>query len=159
MKILVIYYTKTGHTLEAISPFVESIKLEGADVEVVLTKDFKSEMISDFDALVVGTPCWGGSSGFTGVAGPIVRAIKKMPQDGLKNKFCAGIAVHAKYGGKATLLHLEKVLAEKGCENFTRGPIVKAGTLGSIFKGKSVTNADEDLIRIFGKEFFKKVVR
>ncbi len=70
---------------------------------------------------------------------------------------CGGIAIHAKYGGKATLAHLKKLLTNKSCENFNLGPVVKAGTLGSIFKGPSVTKADEELIRDYGKEFTNNI--
>lgn len=153
MNTLLIYHTKTGHTLEALTPFVETLKAEGAVVQVVLASDFEPASMLKYDSLVVCTPCWGGSSGFTGVAFPIVNALNKLPEDGLKGKLCGGIAIHAKYGGKATLAHLTKLLTNKGCENFNPGPVVKAGTLGSIFKGPSVTKEDEELIKVYGKTF------
>ncbi len=86
MKILLIYHTKTGHTLGAVTPFVETLRSAGAEVLVVLAADFEPETMSKHDSLVVCTPCWGGSSGFVGVAGPIVRALNKLPEDGLKRQ-------------------------------------------------------------------------
>lgn len=155
MKTLIIYHTKTGHTLEALNPFIESMDAGGETVKVVLAKDFKPEMLTGVDSFVVGTPCWGGSSGASGVAFPIIKAIKKIPNDALRDKKCGGIVVHAKYGGKTTLKHLKKLLESKGCQSFTHAPVVKAGTLGSVFKGKSVSETDEDLMRQFGKEFMQ----
>lgn len=153
MKILVLYHTKTGHTLEAINPFVESVTSKGSEVDTVLAKDFNPSMIEDYDAFLVGTPCWAGSSGVVGVATPVVNAIKKLGNESLQGKICGGIAIHAKYGGETTLSHLERLLNKKGGKNFMPGPVVKAGTLMSVFKGPSVSKSDEDRIRIYANDF------
>ena len=95
---LIIYHTKTGHPLAAINPFVESIKAEGVNINIVKAKDFEPDVIHDCNAFVVGTPCWKGSTGLGGVASPLVNVLKKLPHNSLKGKICGGIAVHAKYG-------------------------------------------------------------
>lgn len=153
MRTLIIYHTKTGHTLEAIRPFADTLKEAGAEARIVLAKDFTASMLTNFDSFVIGTPCWGGSSGVTGVAIPIISAVKKLSSDALQDRLCGGIVVHARYGGKATMSHVERLLRSKGCTNSVSGPVVKAGTLGSVFKGRSVTKQDEELIRAYGKEF------
>lgn len=157
MKMLIIYHTKTGHTLEAIKPFSDVAKSLGVQVDIVLAKKFKPETIAQYDAFVVGTPCWGGSSGMTGVATPIIKVLKKLPENSLIDKLCGGIAVHAKYGGAATLSHLEKLMEKKGCTELKKAPIAKAGVLTSIVKGKSVSKADEDVLREFGQEFIRQL--
>lgn len=113
-------------------------------------------MLSEHDALIVGSPCWAGSSGITGVAAPLVKVLKKLPDNSLKDKACGGIAVHAKYGGAATLKHLKKLLSSKGCDNFVTAPVVKAGVLMNLYKGPSVIKPDEEKLKNFGAKFIKK---
>ncbi|WP_068475729.1 flavodoxin family protein [Saccharicrinis aurantiacus] len=158
MKILIIYHTKTGHTQEAITPMIEGLKAKGTKVDVSLAKDFNGSMLSDYDALIVGTPCWAGSSGIAGVASPVIKAIKSIPENELQGKLCGGVAVHAKYGGESTLRHLEKLLSQKGCESLLTAPVVKAGTLMSILKGPSVTKEAEEELRKFGEGFASQLL-
>jgi len=153
MKILVLYYSKTGHTLEAVRPMIEGITESGSTVDTVTAKKFQNTMLSDYDALIIASPCWGGSTGITGAATPITKVLKKLDDGCLKNMTCGGISVHAMSGGKATLSHIEKLLAAKGCVNFKKGPVGKAGTPVSIGKGKSVSSEDAIRFKNFGKEF------
>jgi flavodoxin len=153
MKTLILYHTKTGHTLEAINPTIEGLKSGGSEVNLVQAKDFKNSMLSENDAIIVGTPCWSGSIGISGVATPIVKVLKKLPDNSLKDKTCGGIAVHAKYGGEATLNHLRRLLSSKGCENLITAPVVKAGVLMSLYKGPSVKKSDEEKLKEFGEKF------
>ena len=154
MKTLVLYYTKSGHTLEAVTPLVDGIRSTGSEAEIVSVEKFNSSMISDYDAFIVGSPCWAGSVSSTGVAAPLVKALKSLPENILKGKLCGGIAVNAQYGGETTLSHIKDLLSMKGCEKFSSGPIAKAGSLMlSLVKGPSVKKADEDLFRAYGIEF------
>lgn len=153
MNTLILYHTKTGHTLEAINPVVEGIKEAGGHTKVVLAEEFENEMIHDFDSLIIASPCWAGSSGITGVAFPLVNVLKKLPKESLKDKLCGGIALHARFGGDGTIQHIKKLLSKKGCENFKAAPIIKAGVLMSLYKGPSVKKTDEEVLKSFGKEF------
>jgi flavodoxin len=153
MKVLVLYYSKTGHTLEAVNPMVEGIKSAGSEVTVVTTKEFKSSMIEDHDALIVGSPCWGGVIAKDAAAKPIVKMLQELPEECLKHKKCGGFAVHAFAGGKNTLAHIRKLLSSKGCDNYKDSPVGKAGTAGSVTKGKSLSGADEDSFKAFGAAF------
>jgi len=99
MNTLILYHTKTGHTLEAINPLVKGIIEAGGQAETILAEEFKIETLKNYDSLIVASPCWGGSSGITGVAFPLVNILKKLPSDSLKDKLCGGVAIHAKYGG------------------------------------------------------------
>lgn len=159
MKTLILYYTKTGHTLEAINPIVLSIKAAGGEAKVVLDKDFENKMINDYESLIVASPCWGGCSGIMGVAKPLVSILKNLPPESLKGKFCGGVAIHAKYGGESTLNHLKKLLSRKGCESFKPSPVIKAGTLLSLFKGPSVSKTDEERLKSYGKDFFSEALK
>lgn len=57
MKVLVLYHTKTGHTLEAANATANGIRDAGSEVDVVAVKGFDASRISDYDALIVGSPC------------------------------------------------------------------------------------------------------
>lgn len=156
MKTLIIYYTKTGHTLEAINPFAETLKKEGSEVQIVLAKNFKPEMLSGYDSLFIGSPCWAGAAGNAVLPGQINKAIDKIPDNALKGFFCGGLAIHAFKGGELTIAQLKTRLMEKGCENFKSGPVIRAGVPLSIIKGKSVSKTDEGLVRSFAKGFCKQ---
>lgn len=156
MKTLVLYHTKTGHTLEAINPIVESIIASGGEAKVVLAKDFVTQIIHDYESLIVASPCWAGSSGVVGVAAPLVKVLKNLPTESLKDKLIGGVAIHAQTGGEATLSHLEKLLSRKGCENFKSAPVIKAGVLMSLYKGPSVSQTDKERLSAFGREFVKE---
>jgi len=151
MNAVILYYTKTGHTLEAISPIAQALQEKGVSTNIVLAKDFDSTALNDIDIFIVGTPCWGGSSGITGVATPIQKALKKINSNALEKVKCFGVAVHAKYGGEATLNHLEKLLKNHGAVGMVKAPIAKAGVLTSIVKGKSVTPQDEQILYDFAE--------
>lgn len=153
MKTLVLYYTKTGHTLEAVNPMVEGLKSTGSTVDVVAAADFDASSIASYDAFIVGSPCWAGSIGKSGVAGPLVKALKKLDAGSLKGKRCGGISVHGKKGGVTTVSHLERLLSSAGCNDYQHGPVAKAGTLGGITKGPSVTSDDAEIFRMFGVNF------
>ena len=151
MKAVILYHSKTGHTLEAITPIARGLVEMGVLTNIVKAKEFKSSMLNGADLLVVGTPCWGGSSGITGVATPIQKALKKLDSNALEKFKCMGVAVHAKYGGEATLNHLEKLLKKQGSNGMIKAPVAQAGVLTSIVKGKSVTAEDEKFLFEFAK--------
>ncbi len=153
MKALVLYYSKTGHTLEAVTPMTEGLKSSGAEVTVVSTVDFKNPMIDDCDAFIVGSPCWAGVVAKDGAAKPIVKVLQELPEGCLKNKKCGGIAVHSFAGGRNTLNHIKTLLESKSCEDYKEGPIGKAGSPGSVTKGKPLSPADKELFKTFGADF------
>jgi len=159
MNTLILYHTKTGHTLEAIKPVEEGIRKAGGFVKTVLAEKFKVETIQNFDSLIIASPCWAGSSGITGVAFPLVNVLKKLPENSLKNKYCGGIAIHARFGGEGTLKHIEKLLIKKGCNKFKPAPIIKAGVLMSLYKGPSVKKKDEILLEQFGFNYAQECLR
>ncbi|MHC4872385.1 MAG: flavodoxin family protein [Planctomycetota bacterium] len=153
MKVLILYYTKTGHTLEAVNAAAEGIRSAGSEADLVAVDDFKSDIISDYDGLIVGSPCWAGSLALGGVATPVVDLLKSLPENSLSGKRCGSIAVHMLTGGKKTIHSIHKLLIKKGCENFRPGPAAKAGTPMSLWKGPSVKPEDEEKFRSYGAEF------
>ena len=157
MRILVLYYSKTGHTLEAVNPMVDGLRSGGSEAEAVNTKGFNAKKISEYDALIVGSPCWGGSIWKKSAAFPVVRALKKLPKDSLKEIRCGGISIHGGRGGEITIEHLRRLLESRGCQDFRPGPVAKAGTAISIGRGPSVKDEDLKKFKEYGSSFAKQL--
>jgi flavorubredoxin len=156
MKVILLYYTKTGHTLEAINAVAEGIKSAGSNAEIVNVKSFKSDMLSNCDAFIVGSPCWAGSmSNKAGIANPIKEALVSLDKGVLKGIRCGGVAVNAGKGGEVTIKNVGLILATKGCEEYVPGPVARAGSPISLWKGRSVSEKDLGTYRTYGAGFVK----
>lgn len=153
MKILVLYFSKTGHILEAANATVEGIRSAGSEADLVAVSDFQASMVTDYEGLILGSPCWAGSVTPWGVAMPVLSALNSLPPDCLKEKRCGGISVHSKMGGKTTVRTLGRLLSRKGCEDYRPGPAAKAGTPFSLWKGPSVGDQDEARFKAYGAKF------
>lgn len=153
MKILILYYSKTGHTLEAVNAVAEGIRQSGARADLFSVEQFDEAMITEYDGFIVGSPCWAGSITPNGVALPVQRALDSLPPQSLKGKRCGAIAVHSWMGGKTTERQLGINLRRKGCEDYRSGPVVKAGVPFSAWTGSSVKSRDEERLRVFGADF------
>jgi len=153
MRTMVLYYSKTGHTLEAVNAIAEGIRSAGAEVDLVTVSDFRPAALADYDALIVGSPCWAGSVTSGGLAKAVRRALNSLPADCLKGKRCGGISVHATKGGETTVRTLGRLLSQKGCQDYRPGPVAKAGVPFSLWKGPSVGPQDEELLKAFGTGF------
>lgn len=153
MKILLLYYTKTGHTLEAVKAVAEGIRSAGNSGEIVRVREFRASMLTDCDALIVGSPCWAGSITPGGVAGPVTRILKALPSAALDGMRCGGVSVHSGFGGKTTIATLGRMLADKGCTDYRPGPAARAGSPFSIWKGPDVKAPDLARFRDYGSTF------
>jgi multimeric flavodoxin WrbA len=152
MKVLFLYHTKTGHTLEAANATAEGIRSAGSEVDLVQAKDFDPGQLADYDALIVGSPCWFGSVA-GGIARPVQEALDSLAPDALQGKTCGAISVGAFAGAGGTVAALGTALEGKGAGEFRPGPTARAGVPLSVVKGPSVSAADEDSFRAFGAEF------
>lgn len=156
MKVLILYFTKTGHTLEAANATAEGIRAAGSEVDLITVKDFVGDKLPDYEALIVASPCWGGSiSKKGGIPGPVKKALKGLEPGAVKGKRCGGISVHAGGGGENTVKNIGTMLMEKGCEDYRAGPVATAGVPLSLWKGPSVSSEDQERFRAFGSEFVK----
>ena len=154
MNALLLYHTKTGHTLEAANAIVQGIQSAGGSVTLVLAKDFTPQTINQYDVLIVGSPCWGGSIA-NGIATPIADAINKITNE-VTGKLCAGFSVNAGYGGQSTVKSLGERLKAKGCADYVAGPVAKAGSPLSLWVGSAVKPEDLARYRAFGEDLVKK---
>jgi len=153
MRVLVLYYSKTGHTLEAAKATAEGIRSAGSEAHLVAVDDVRAAALPDHEGLILGSPCWAGSVTPWGVATPVLRALDSLPPDALKGKRCGGISVHSQMGGKTTVVTLGRLLSQKGCEDYRPGPAAKAGVPFSLWKGPSVGAQDEARFRAYGAGF------
>ena len=155
MKVLILYYSKSGHTLEAANATAEGIRSAGSEADIVAVTDFDASLIAKYDGLIVGSPCWAGSVTGAGIANPIKQAIKPLAIDALEQRRCGGISVYAITGGNNTVRAIGKQLIKKGCSNYMPGPSAKAGVPLSTVKGPSVTTKDEEIFKAYGAKFVK----
>lgn len=154
MKTLILYHTKTGHTLEAANAAADGIRAAGSEVDVVAVKGFDTGRISDYDALIVGSPCWSGSvSKKGGISIPVKKMLDALEPGTLKGKRCGIIVVQSIGGGKNTLKSIGEILMKKGCDDYKAAPVATAGVPLSLWKGPSVKAEDQEILRKFGSEF------
>jgi flavodoxin len=154
MNALLLYYSKTGHTLEAANAIVQGIQSAGGSVTLVSAKDFTPQTINQYDVLIVGSPCWGGSIA-SGISTPISDAMNKINNE-VTGKICAGFSVNAGYGGESTVKSIGERLKAKGCNDYTAGPVAKAGVPFSVWVGPAVKPEDLARYRAFGEDLVKK---
>lgn len=154
MKVLILYFTKTGHTLEAARATAAGIRSAGSVADIVVTADFDAADLEGYDGLIVGSPCWNGAFG-GGIARPVVQVLDKLPPNALKGKRGGGISVYGGVGGKNTVKAIGDVLAQLGCEDYKPGPAAKAGIPLSLWKGPSVSPDDEERLCAYGAQFVK----
>jgi flavodoxin len=156
MKVLVLYYTKTGHTLEAVSAIADGIRNARSEVDLVDVKSFSAEKLADYNALIVGSPCWTGSLRKNeGLAFPLKNLLVALPPKILNGKRCGGISVHSGAGGDVTIANIGTILREKGSESYIPGPVSKAGVPFSLWKGPSVSDKDREILKAYGSNFVR----
>lgn len=146
VSLIVIYDTKYGNTklvaekiLEAIN---QAIKIT---TEIIDIKDIKIDKITNFDAIVIGTPNhWGGP-----VRG-VKKLIDKLGRADLKSKGIAVFDTYIKADFKKAVNKMEKRISEKipNLKIITPGLSIKVDDMkGPITKGEFVK----------AKEFGKKI--
>jgi flavorubredoxin len=153
MKVLILYYTKTGHTLEAVNATAEGIRSAGSEADLVAVQQFDRAELSGYDAFVVASPCWAGSMGVPRLPPSLAAALKGLGADALQSMRCGGIAVHAGVGGENTIKKISEILLEKGCTDYRSGPVARAGVPFSLWKGPSVNSQDEEHFKAYGASF------
>lgn len=157
MNALLLYHTKTGHTLEAANAIVQGIQSAGGSVTLVLAKDFSPQTINQYNVFIVGSPCWGGSIA-NGISTPVADAMDKITNE-VKGKLCAGFAVNSGYGGQSTVKSIGERLKAKGCGEYVAGPVAKAGAPFSLWVGSAVKPEDRALYTAFGKDLVDKFTK
>ena len=153
MRILLLYHTRTGHTLEAIQAVDAGLRAAGAEGRVVLAASFDVSCLQHSEGMIVGSPCWAGSLGLSGLARPIETALGHLPRGCLLGRRGGGIAVHSRFGGERTVITIGRRLGELGCEDYRGGHAVRAGAPFSWWKGPAVREEDLRRLKAYGRGF------
>lgn len=152
MRTVILYFSKTGHTLEAANAVAEGIRSAGSEADLVSAKDFDVAALARYDSLIVGSPCYYGVVA-SGIAGPVAKALRALGPDALGGKRCGGISVQAAVGAKNTVKSIGTVLQEKGCDEYLPGPVATAGTPMSVVKGPSIDARAKEQFCAYGAQF------
>lgn len=60
-KILIVYYSKTGHTEKMADAVEDAIRQEGVEVVKKKVEDTQIEELLDYDGIIIGSPCYYGT--------------------------------------------------------------------------------------------------
>ena len=60
-KILVAYYSRTGHTEKMAQLVIEGVKKENVEVDLKKIGDFPVKELLDYDGIIIGSPCYYGA--------------------------------------------------------------------------------------------------
>jgi multimeric flavodoxin WrbA len=153
LKVLILYFTKTGHTLEAANATAEGIRSAGSEADLIEAQAFDAAQFVGYDALIVASPCWAGAANQFLLPKPMERALMALAADALQDVRCGGISVHSGIGGENTIRRLGEVLAQKGCADYRPGPAARAGVPFSLWVGPSVKPEDEARFEAYGTAF------
>ncbi len=101
-KVLVTYFSRTGHTkamAEAVAKGARSV--QGAEVRLLPIDKASKEDLLWADAIIVGSPVY-----FTNVASPVLEAMYKWPHAGLKDKIGAAFVTGGSISGGQELTNI-----------------------------------------------------
>ena len=134
-----IYFTRTGHTKQAVEDISKGLEKKGVEFDILNVKDLKINDIpfSEYDILVIGSP--------THAAGParkITKFVKKLSAQHIENKRIGLVTCHAFFGGNQTLKRLENLLKNLNPDTKTENIIVTAGVPASLWKGPNASEKD-----------------
>ena len=151
MKALIIYHTKTGHTLQAAEDIAEGLRARKVDVNIQPANTLTAWNVTDQDIIVVGSPCHAGSVSIrAGISGPILSTLKKLNADALAGKVAGAFSVNFAYGGQKTVDAIEKHLQAAGAHTPQQGVVIRAGVPLSLFKGPMASRKSRNHLVEFG---------
>lgn len=63
-KVLIVYYSKTGHTEKMADAIEEAIRQEGIEVVKKKAEEMQIDDLLNFDGIVIGSPCYYGTMAY-----------------------------------------------------------------------------------------------
>lgn len=138
-KILIIYYSKTGHTEKMAEKIEEAIKEEGIEVVKKRVEDTKVDELLDYDGIVIGSPTYYGI-----MAWPIKKLIDESVKfhGKLAGKVGAAFSSAANIGGgnETVILSILEAL-------LIHGMIVQGEAKGDHYGPVAINEPDERAIK------------
>jgi flavodoxin len=144
MKALIVYHTKTGHTLDAANDVAKGLGQKGVEATVKKAVDVRPGDIKGYDIFVAGTPTYGNTR-YNAPAKGVAQLLDSLEPSGLKGKYAGSFTVFAGMGGPKVVEAVDGILSRLGATVVAGGPAVKAGAPLSLWKGPSAS--DEDVKR------------
>ena len=135
LKILIIYFSKTGNTEKMAQAVAEGVKGEGGTVEVKKVKDAKVDELLDASGIIIGSPTYFGTMAAE-IKSFLDESVKHFGK--LKGKVGAGFSSSALIGGgnETTVLDILKAL-------LIHGMIVEGNTDGGHYGPVAIGAPDE----------------
>ncbi len=134
-KVLVAYYSKTGHTEKMADAIEEAIKQEGIEVTKKRIEDIKVDELLNFDGIVIGSPTYYGI-----MAWPIKKLIDESVKfhGKLSGKVGAAFSSSANIGGgnETVILSILEAL-------LIHGMIVQGSVKGDHYGPVAINEPDE----------------
>lgn len=138
-KVLIVYYSRTGHTEKMADAIEEAIKQEGVEVVKKKVEEVQAEELLKYEGIIIGTPTYYGT---------LAWQIKKLIDDSVKfhgklaGKVGAAFSSAANIGGgneTAILSILEALLIH--------GMIVQGEPIGDHYGPVGINNPDERTLK------------
>ena len=138
-KVLIVYYSKTGHTEKMADAIEEAIRQAGVEVVKKKVEEVQAEELLKYDGIIIGTPTYYGT---------LAWQIKKLIDDSVKfhgklsGKVGAAFSSAANIGGgneTAILSILEALLIH--------GMIVQGEPIGDHYGPVGINNPDERALK------------
>ncbi|MHB8895297.1 MAG: flavodoxin domain-containing protein [Candidatus Geothermincolia bacterium] len=150
MKALIVYHTKTGHTLDAANDIAKGLRESGTDVTMMPAIDASPGDVDGCDIFVAGSPTYGNTR-YKAPAKSVAKLLDSLKPSGLKGKCAGGFTVFAGYGGEKIVTSIEELLSGLGATVVAGGPAVKAGAPLSLWKGPDASAPDVAKCVEFGR--------
>lgn len=133
--ILVVYYSRSGHTEKMASIIAEAIKQEGLDVVLKRVQDTEASELLKYDAIIMGSPTYYGSMSYE---------IKKLLDESVKfhgklaGKIGAAFSTSANIGGgnETTILDILNAF-------LIHGMIIQGDAKGDHYGPVAINSPDE----------------
>ncbi len=139
MRAILIYYTITNHTKQAVENISKGLEKREVEFEIFNVREIKHNNIdfSQYEILVIGSP-----THMWGPARKISDFIKNFTPDDLNNKRIGLVTCYAGVGGNRAIDIMEKMLKEKNSNIRVDKIAILAGAPGSLWTGPKASQKD-----------------
>ena len=139
MRAILIFYTITNHTKQAVEDISKGLEKSEVQFEILNVKEINYDKIdfSQYEILVIGSP-----THMWGPARKISNFIKNLTPNDLENKRIGLVSCYAGFGGNRAINTMEKMLKEKNSNIRVEKIAILAGAPGSLWTGPNASKKD-----------------